>query len=617
MKNDHVAFSTEQEQILSSIIEILDTAFSGGVEAFHLLCNEDPAGAQRLFEDLRNVIGAVRSAQETLLPVLGHAAFTVEQSENIEETLQSIEMAIEEDDLLWARHLTEYQLIPFIRLLLTSFHFWGTIVPDSQKMAAYYKEEFALSYRNPYISDETAPDYQLSIVVPAYNHLDKTTSCIQSILQNTDFEQLRAELILIDHGSSDGTLEYFKTVPNAKVIHIKNNVRMYMFALAGMICKGEFLALINNDTIVSEHWAEQLLVAIKSDPNIALVSPLTPNTSNLQAPLHPDNGPDEFIDWANQHNHSNRELWSDRARILPTIGVYRTQVLQQIGFADPYYYSMEFWDDDFSLRARRAGFRQVLCEDTVCYHFGSVTGGAAQKRENTLEYGQDLFFKKNGLYPWKTGFCFDYNSVNILMQCVRQKPSINFLGVDCGFGDTPLQLRNRLRREEKACTIFNLTIQPECAPDLRPLSDHFYDTVGNVSSAMGDAFPGLTFDVIYLGLDPAEYYDYENLLSALSERLVPGGCAVFQIENPFHVLNILSIMNTTLPAARDRVCWLSPMTLKTKAERIFSQVQILTVSQEIDGSEAFIRQHYTHDPEEQRLLMQKLSIKSYYLICKK
>ena len=616
MKKEDRVLSAAQERVLSSIIEILDTAFSGGVEALNLLYEEDVAGAQRFLEDLDHVTYAVRSAQETLLPLLEHA-FTTEQLDNIEETLQSIHKAIDEGNLLWAQHLTEYQLIPFIRLLLIAFHFWGTVMPDRQKIEEYYKEEFAQYYRNPYNSDDTAPDYQLSIVVPAYNHLDETKTCIQSILQNTDFDQLNAELILIDHGSSDGTLEYFKSIPNAKVIHIKNNMRMYMFALAGMVCRGAFLALINNDAIVSARWADQLLTAIKSDPNIAFVSPLTPNTSNLQAPNHPDNGPSEFIEWANKNNHSNAALWSDRARLIPTIGVYRTRVLQEIGFADPYYYSMEFWDDDFSLRVRRAGFRQVLCEDTACYHFGSITGKTAQKKESTLIYGQDLFRQKNGVNAWGNGFCYDYYSVNILFQCLQQKRSIDFLGIDCGFGDTPLQLRNLLRRKEKNCTLFNMTTQPEYVPDLNPLSDHFFYASERISSALPQAFPGQAFDVVYLGQDMAEYSDYENLIHALPGKLVPGGYAVFQVENPWYILNALSMLNYSLPADKERVCWISPVSLREKAEKIFSQVQILTVSQEISGMKEFIYQYYTHDPQELQTLIKQFAIKSYYFVCKK
>ena len=62
MKKEDRVLSAAQERVLSSIIEILDTAFSGGVEALNLLYEEDVAGAQRFLEDLDHVTYAVRSA---------------------------------------------------------------------------------------------------------------------------------------------------------------------------------------------------------------------------------------------------------------------------------------------------------------------------------------------------------------------------------------------------------------------------------------------------------------------------------------------------------------------------------------------------------------------------
>lgn len=79
---------------------------------------------------------------------------------------------------------------------------------------------------------------------------------------------------------------------------------------------------------------------------------------------------------------------------------------------------MEFWDDDFSLRARRAGYKQLLCRDTYCYHFGSVTGKDAQLKENTLEKGRNLFLRKNHADAWGSGFCYDYQDIEVIKSTV-------------------------------------------------------------------------------------------------------------------------------------------------------------------------------------------------------
>ena len=51
---------------------------------------------------------------------------------------------------------------------------------------------------------------KVSITVLAYNRLEKTKRCIDSLLKYT--KNIDYELILIDNGSTDDTFEYFKSL---------------------------------------------------------------------------------------------------------------------------------------------------------------------------------------------------------------------------------------------------------------------------------------------------------------------------------------------------------------------------------------------------------------------
>ena len=48
-----------------------------------------------------------------------------------------------------------------------------------------------------------ADQAEVSILLLAYNRLDKTRRCVESILDNT--KGIRYELVLLDNGSTDGT----------------------------------------------------------------------------------------------------------------------------------------------------------------------------------------------------------------------------------------------------------------------------------------------------------------------------------------------------------------------------------------------------------------------------
>ena len=55
---------------------------------------------------------------------------------------------------------------------------------------------------------------EVTISIQAFNRLEKTKRCVESILKYT--KGIDYELLLVDSGSSDGTFEYYKSVPHEK-----------------------------------------------------------------------------------------------------------------------------------------------------------------------------------------------------------------------------------------------------------------------------------------------------------------------------------------------------------------------------------------------------------------
>jgi len=602
----------DYRELLSQVIGLLDTACQASLELMEHCANGETDAAAELLSDLQAVAQAAGAAQEPLLPQLEHA-YTAEMLENIQDTLDDIERAIQADDQERAAVKMEFQLFPFLRQLRESFYFWGAVYPDRAEMERYYREEFAEHSRNLYVSEEQAPEFQLSIVVPAYNHLETTKRCVSRILEETDFEKLNAELILIDHGSTDGTLEYFESLGVGKVIHFKKNVRMYMFVTMLQVCQGEYFAFVSNDVLVTKDWAELLLRCMESDPRIAVAVPATPNISNLQAVGLPNLDADSFISWADKQNRHEPSCWNERARIMPPLGMYRTGTASALGFADPAFYSMEFWDDDFSLRVRRAGYRQLVCDDVACYHFGSVTGGDAQRKESTLVYGRELFRQKHGIDAWGTGFCYDYQAVRLLLKVLPAKGDLNILGLDCGMGDTPLQIRNELRHRGQEGRLYQLTGQKQYLPDLTPHSTYVH-FVPDLAGRLQEYFGETAFHCIYLGQDIGQYGDYDDLLKAVSQRLAPDGCVLFSCANPFYAWTLHAFLQFSFPDEEARCVLTNIERLRQTAERYFARVQIVGLEQSINGLNEFAERHFGTG-EHLKAISQRLCVQQYYFLC--
>jgi GT2 family glycosyltransferase len=103
----------------------------------------------------------------------------------------------------------------------------------------------------------------VSVVVPLYNGLPLTQAMVAS-LQATLPAGLAHEIILVDDGSTDGTREWLATLrdPPFRVVLNEHNLG---FAAANnrgaAVAHGEFLALLNNDLILTPGWLEPMLAA--------------------------------------------------------------------------------------------------------------------------------------------------------------------------------------------------------------------------------------------------------------------------------------------------------------------------------------------------------------------
>jgi GT2 family glycosyltransferase len=104
---------------------------------------------------------------------------------------------------------------------------------------------------------------QLSFIVPLYNGLPFTQAMVTS-LQATLPAGLTHEIILVDDGSSDGTRDWLATLGDPP-FRVVLNERNLGFAAANnrgaAVAHGEFLALLNNDLVLTPGWLEPMLAA--------------------------------------------------------------------------------------------------------------------------------------------------------------------------------------------------------------------------------------------------------------------------------------------------------------------------------------------------------------------
>ena len=129
----------------------------------------------------------------------------------------------------------------------------------------------------------TSPAGLASILVPCCGQLEYTKLCVPSLLAHT---RQPFELIFLDIGSLDGTAEYLAGIAAAAQIRVEIVRTPTDLGIGQAVqdaikqSRGEFVVLLNNDTIVTNAWLNQLVGLAQLSPAIGLVGPM----SNYAAP---------------------------------------------------------------------------------------------------------------------------------------------------------------------------------------------------------------------------------------------------------------------------------------------------------------------------------------------
>lgn len=100
---------------------------------------------------------------------------------------------------------------------------------------------------------------RVSVVVVTWNGLDLTRRCLDALrAQRT--EGLDVELVVVDNGSRDGTVEALAGEPDLHVVALDTNTGFAGGVNAGVrACRGEVVVLLNNDAVAAPDFLARLV----------------------------------------------------------------------------------------------------------------------------------------------------------------------------------------------------------------------------------------------------------------------------------------------------------------------------------------------------------------------
>lgn len=129
---------------------------------------------------------------------------------------------------------------------------------------------------------------RISVVILTHNQRDYTIACLRSLctfISNPDHE-----VILVDNGSSDDTLEHVRSeFPKVKILPLGSNRGVAAGRNAGLaLAQGELLMILDNDTIVPAGTIERMADYFERNPEIGILAPrLISPSGDVQASFKP------------------------------------------------------------------------------------------------------------------------------------------------------------------------------------------------------------------------------------------------------------------------------------------------------------------------------------------
>jgi len=231
------------------------------------------------------------------------------------------------------------------------------------------------SYEGSFFSRDTIGNPIISVIIVNFNGKKFLEDCIES-LYGQSYKNL--EIIIVDNGSSDTSIEYLRSShPGLIIIENSSNLGFAGGANIGIrTARGSFILTLNNDTWSDCHCIERLLAGMKSDDRIGMCATkmLFPDTRINSAGICIsrsgaawDRG--MFEEDTGQYN-MQEEIFGPCAGAA----LFRKAMLDEIGlFDEDFFLYME--DVDLAMRGQLAGWKCLFVPEAVVYHYHGGTAG--------------------------------------------------------------------------------------------------------------------------------------------------------------------------------------------------------------------------------------------------
>jgi len=256
-------------------------------------------------------------------------------------------------------------------------------------------------------------EIKLSIVIVNYNVKFFLEQCLSSVYAAVS--GLDIEVWVVDNNSSDGSIDYLK--PRYPEVNFITNTNNPGFAIANnqaiKNCNGEYILLLNPDTVIGEESLRTICFYMDENPDVGAAGVKMMNANGVFLPESKRAFPSPWVSFCKLFGLSKlfpssrtfaryslpylNENKEHRVDVLSGAFMFiRKKALDKAGLLDETFF-MYGEDIDLSYRIKLAGYKNVYLPENIIHYKGESTKQGDEKYIKAFYEAMIIFFRK--YYP--------------------------------------------------------------------------------------------------------------------------------------------------------------------------------------------------------------------------
>lgn len=246
---------------------------------------------------------------------------------------------------------------------------------------------------------------KVTVVIPNFDGMKFLPECIESLRPENQRAMVDYEVLVIDNGSTDGSVEYLRSCGWVRSIFLDSNTGFCHAVNLGIKkSKSPYVILLNNDTKAYTGFVQGLYSAISKRKKCFSVSA---QMLMWDDEMLLDDAGDLYccLGWSRSRGKGKpAEDFNKPCKVFSACGgaaIYRRSVFEKIGYFDELHFAY-LEDLDIGYRAKLFGYYNRYEPTARVLHYGSAsTGSRYNTRKTELSSANNVYVIAKNMPIWQ------------------------------------------------------------------------------------------------------------------------------------------------------------------------------------------------------------------------